>query len=118
MFLLKETPRVRGPMSKIMSMIPGMPQGMTEGSDGEISARMKRMMIICDSMTEAELDSDGSPFIIFDPKEKTKPIDVNMKRLIRLSRGSGAPVREIEDMLCQYRMMSNVAKTVGGKNGM
>ena len=90
---------------------------MMDGSDDESSSRMKRMMIICDSMTEAELDSDGSPFVIYDKKEKTKVVAVNERRLRRLAKGSGAPVRDVEEMLCQYRMMSNMAKSVGGKGG-
>ncbi|KAG8886715.1 Signal recognition particle [Tulasnella sp. 332] len=118
-----------GPLSKIASMIPGMPQGMMDGSDEETSMRMKRMMIICDSMTQAELDSDGSSFIIYERPEKVshkekekekqlgKPVDINIKRLAKIARGAGTSVREVEEMLCQYRMMSNMAKTVGGKNG-
>ncbi|KAG8967944.1 Signal recognition particle [Tulasnella sp. 419] len=105
-----------GPLSKIASMIPGLPQGMLEGTDEEGGARMKRMMIITDSMTAAELDSDGSPFIIFDEKNN-KVVDVNKRRLKRIAKGSGSSVREVEEMLCQYRMMSNMAKSVGGKNG-
>lgn len=104
----------RGPLSKIASMIPGLPQGMMDGSDDEASSRMKRMMIICDSMTESELDSDGTPFMIY---EGNKPVDINTKRIARIAKGSGAAIRDVEEMLCQYRMMSNMAKTVGGKNG-
>ncbi|KAG9038452.1 Signal recognition particle [Tulasnella sp. JGI-2019a] len=121
-----------GPLSKIASMIPGMPQGMMEGSDEETSMKMKRMMIICDSMTQAELDSDGSSFIIYErppkpssgkdkdkDKEKQlgKPVGINIRRLAKIAKGAGTSVREVEEMLCQYRMMANMAKTVGGKNG-
>jgi len=91
---------------------------MMDGSDEETSTRMKRMMIICDSMTHAELESDGSPFIVYEnEKDKSKPVDVNVKRLVQIAKGSGATVREVEEMLCQYRMMSNMAKSVGGKGG-
>jgi len=40
-------------------MIPGLPADMLAGSDEEGSLRMKRMIFITDSMTAAELDSDG-----------------------------------------------------------
>ena len=70
---------------------------------------------MCDSMTEEELESDGSPFIIY---KDHKPVDINIKRLARIAKGSGASIRDVEEMLCQYRMMSNMAKSVGGKNGM
>lgn len=102
-------------------MIPGMPAAFSEGSDEETSMRMKRMMIICDSMTQAELDSDGSPFIKYEyenPKDKVgKPVGINLRRLSQIAKGSGATVRDVEELLCQYRMMANMAKTVGGKNG-
>lgn len=76
--------------------------------------RMKRMIFITDSMTSAELDSDGSPFMTFG--KDGKPIDLTW-RVTRVARGSGTSVREVEELLCQYRMMANMAKQAGGKNG-
>ena len=76
--------------------------------------RMKRMIYISDSMTAAELDSDGSPFMEFG--KDGKPIGLT-SRVTRVARGSGTSVREVEDLLCQYRMMANMAKQAGGKNG-
>lgn len=103
-----------GPISKIASMIPGLPQEMLQGSDEEGSMRMKRMIYITDSMTAAELDSDGSPFMEFG--KDGKPIGLT-SRVTRVARGSGTSVREVEELLCQYRMMANMAKQAGGKNG-
>ncbi|KAG5728027.1 Signal recognition particle 54 kDa like protein [Termitomyces sp. T112] len=103
-----------GPISKIASMIPGLPQELLQGSDEEGSMRMKRMIFITDSMTAAELDSDGSPFMTFG--KDGKPIDLTW-RVTRVARGSGTSVREVEELLCQYRMMANMAKQAGGKNG-
>ncbi|KAG6900845.1 hypothetical protein C0993_009963 [Termitomyces sp. T159_Od127] len=103
-----------GPISKIASMIPGLPQEFLQGSDEDGSMRMKRMIFITDSMTTAELDSDGSPFMTFG--KDGKPIDLTW-RVTRVARGSGTSVREVEELLCQYRMMSNMAKQAGGKNG-
>ena len=51
---------------------------------------MKRMTVIMDSMTEAELDSDGKVF-------QTTP-----SRVYRLARGSGATVRDVEAMMAQF----------------
>lgn len=34
-----------------------------------------------------------------------------------MAKGSGTSVREVEELLCQYRMMANMAKQAGGKNG-
>ncbi|VDB83048.1 unnamed protein product [Peniophora sp. CBMAI 1063] len=103
-----------GPLSKIASMIPGLPQDMLAGSDEEGAVRMKRMIYITDSMTSAELDSDGSLFM--DYGKDGKPTALTW-RVTRVARGSGTSVREVEELLCQYTMMANMAKQAGGKNG-
>ncbi len=95
-------------------MIPGLPQELLQGSDEEGSQRMKRMIYITDSMTASELDSDGSPFM--ETGKDGKPIGLTW-RVTRVARGSGTSVREVEELLCQYRMMANMAKQAGGKNG-
>lgn len=104
----------RGPISKIASMIPGLPQDLLQGTDEEGSHRLKRMIYITDSMTAVELDSDGSPFM--EMGKDGKPIGLTW-RVTRVARGSGTSVREVEELLCQYRMMANMAKQAGGKNG-
>ena len=104
----------RGPISKIASMIPGLPQDLLQGSDEEGSLRMKRMIYITDSMTASELDSDGSAFM--ENGKDGKPIGLTW-RVTRVAKGSGTSVREVEELLCQYRMMANMAKQAGGKNG-
>ncbi|KAF8274913.1 signal recognition particle protein [Lactarius quietus] len=103
-----------GPLSKITSMIPGLPQDLLQGSDEEGALRMKRMIYITDSMSSTELDSDGSLFMEFG--KDGKPIGLTW-RVSRVARGSGTSVREVEELLCQYRMMANMAKQAGGKNG-
>jgi signal recognition particle subunit SRP54 len=104
----------RGPISKIASMIPGLSQDLLQGSDEEGALRMKRMIYITDSMSSTELDSDGSPFM--ESTKDGKPIGLTW-RVTRVARGSGTTVREVEELLCQYRMMANMAKQAGGKNG-
>ncbi|KAH9050667.1 signal recognition particle protein [Lactarius hengduanensis] len=103
-----------GPLSKITSMIPGLPQDLLQGSDEEGALRMKRMIYITDSMSSTELDSDGSLFMEFG--KDGKPVGLTW-RVSRVARGSGTTVREVEELLCQYRMMANMAKQAGGKNG-
>lgn len=103
-----------GPISKIASMIPGLPQEMLQGSDEEGSLRLKRMIYITDSMTAAELDSDGSLFM--ETGKDGKPVGLTW-RVTRVAKGSGTSVREVEELLCQYRVMANMAKQAGGKNG-
>ncbi|SAM03981.1 hypothetical protein [Absidia glauca] len=95
-----------GPLSKIMGAIPGMPADMLAGSEEEGSKRIKRMMCIMDSMTDMELDSDGTPF------------QDHRSRIIRVARGSGTSVHEVEEILSQYQRFSSMVKTMGGKNGL
>ena len=85
-------------------MIPGLPQEIVQGSDEEGATRMKRMIYITDSMTSSELDSDGSLFMDFG--KDGKPVALTW-RVARVARGSGTSVREVEELLCQYRMMAN-----------
>ena len=91
----------RGPLSKIASMIPGLPQDLLQGSDEEGTLRMKRMIYITDSMTAAELDSDGSLFMEWG--KDGKPTGLTW-RVQRVAKGSGTSVREVEDLLCQYQI--------------
>lgn len=91
-----------GPLSKMAGMIPGMSNMMHGMDDEEGSLRLKRMIYICDSMTDKELDSDGKLFI-------EQPA-----RMTRVAKGSGTTVREVEDLLTQQRMMAGMAKKMGG----
>ncbi|KAK1927133.1 putative signal recognition particle 54 kDa protein [Papiliotrema laurentii] len=103
-----------GSISKIASMIPGMPQGMMDGNEEETAAKLKRMIYITDAMRADELDSDGLIFVTFD--KDGNPIGLN-KRARRVAKGSGTSVREVEELLAQARMMSGMARQAGGQNG-
>lgn len=91
-----------GPLSKMAGMIPGLGQMMGGMDDEEGSVKMKRMIYICDSMTDKELDSDGK-ILVEQPT-----------RMTRVALGSGTSVREVEDVLSQQRMMAGMAKKMGG----
>ncbi|KAF8580865.1 signal recognition particle protein [Ramaria rubella] len=103
-----------GPMSKIASMIPGLPQELLAGSEEDTGQRMKRMVYITDSMSATELDSDGACFMEWG--KDGKPVALSW-RVMRVAKGSGTSVREVEELLCQYRVMANMAKQAGGKKG-
>lgn len=132
-----------GPLSKLAGMIPGMGQmpGLG-GSDDESGQKMKRMIYITDSMTREELDSDGTLF--FAPVKKAAADAARERRLVvkntegesssgkkpkvkvpvrmtararRVAKGSGTSVREVEEFLMQYRMVSKMVKSMGGKAG-
>jgi len=100
-----------GSLSKIANMIPGFPAEMLQGSEEDASKRMKPMTFIIDSMSAQELDSDGMLFMT--TSLDGKPTGLSW-RVTRVAKGSGTSVREVEELLCQYRMM---AKQAGGKNG-
>lgn len=105
-----------GPVSKVLGMLPGglgdmisggaLQGGNSQNVDEKSEIMMKRMMGMLDSMTAAELDSDGKVFI-------TQP-----KRIIRLARGSGTSPMEVEHLLKSYRGMADMVKKVGGKGGL
>lgn len=91
-----------GPMSKMAGMIPGLSGMMGEMNDDDSAVKMKRMLYICDSMNEKELNSDGKIFV-------DQP-----SRITRVAYGSGTSVREVEELLSQQRLMAKMAKQMGG----
>lgn len=95
-----------GPISKVMSMMPGMTSDMFQGSDAEMSDRLRRCMIIMDSMTEGELDSDGKPF------------NHQPSRITRVARGSGSSLGDVEMLLLQHKKFAQMIKKMGGNNGL
>lgn len=94
-----------GPLSKIAGMIPGLNQIAGSMGDLDTNARLKTLVCIIDSMTPKEIDSDGKIF-------RDEP-----SRVLRLARGSGTSIREVEDVLMQQKIMGDMAKKLGGKNG-
>ncbi|RKP31932.1 signal recognition particle 54 kDa protein [Metschnikowia bicuspidata] len=86
-----------GPLTNIASMIPGMSNIMNQVGEEETSNKIKNMIYIMDSMTAAELDSDGRIFV----KEP--------ERILRVARGSGCTAVEVEMVLLQQRMMASMA---------
>ena len=92
-----------GPMSAVLSMIPGMADAMPSSQDAASSARIKRFMCMMDSMTDAELDCT-------DIKVLSQP-----SRVERVARGSGRSYPEALELLEEYKRM---AKMMGGLKGM
>ena len=45
-----------GPLDRVMSMIPGMADMMPQGAEKDSNKQIKKMMILLNSMTDAELD--------------------------------------------------------------
>ncbi|XBI19518.1 hypothetical protein VPH35_061025 [Triticum aestivum] len=80
---------------------------MPQGHEKQGEAKIKRYMTMMDSMTDAELDSA-------DPKLMKE------SRIVRIARGSGRPVKDVLDMLEEYKrlakMWSNVIKRLRKSN--
>lgn len=87
-----------GPLSQIMDKIPGFSAAMGGKMNEEQSvARIKRFITIMDSFTYEELESDGKCF-------NTQP-----NRLMRIARGSGASIRQVQDVIDTHKPFKKVA---------
>lgn len=93
-----------GPLTNIASMIPGMSNIMNQVGEEETSKKIKNMIYIMDSMTNAELESDGRIFV-------TEP-----ERIIRVARGAGCTAVEVEMVLQQQKMMASMAGAAKNMN--
>lgn len=52
------------------------------------------------------MDSDGKPF------------ETQRSRIVRVARGSGTSVHEVEEILEQFKKFAQMVKTMGGKGGL
>jgi len=92
-----------GPMSSVMSMIPGFGNDvMPKGQEKEGEAKIKRLMCLMDSMTDAELDSTDLK-MLQDPK-----------RMERIGRGAGKGPGDVVELIEEYKRL---AKMMGKMKG-
>ncbi|XP_042457909.1 signal recognition particle 54 kDa protein 2-like isoform X1 [Zingiber officinale] len=85
-----------GPIGQVFSMLPGFSSElMPKGHEKESQAKIKRYMTMMDSMTNAELDS-------------TNPKLFNDSRIMRVARGSGRSVRDVMEMLEEYKRLAKI----------
>lgn len=98
-----------GPFGQIMGMIPGFSsEFLTKGGEQESMARLKKLMTIMDSMNDEELDSlDGERLLSKQPG-----------RTQRVARGAGVSVREVNELLTQYKKFAQMVKKMGGIKGL
>jgi len=87
--------RQMGPISQIMNMIPGMSKVQMEANvdQEEVEQRIRRVEAIINSMTLEERD---------------RPKILNASRKKRIAKGSGVEVRDVNDVLKQYRQMQKM----------
>lgn len=84
-----------GPITKVMGMIPGFNQLQLRGAidDQEVENRMKKVEAIINSMTI---------------KERNNPKILDASRKKRIARGSGVEVRDVNEVIQQYRQMQKM----------
>mmetsp|Transcript_75691 Transcript_75691/g.169744 ORF Transcript_75691/g.169744 Transcript_75691/m.169744 type:complete len:519 (-) Transcript_75691:15-1571(-) len=91
-----------GPMGQIMQMIPGMSQMMPQGAEKEGVKRIKRFMVMMDSLTDNELDC---------------VVQMKDSRCLRVAKGSGSSLAEVNQLLEEYKRMEKMVGKMG-KSGL
>jgi len=89
-----------GPITQLIGMMPGVDKKMLDAidaSDGE--KRMKRIEAIIQSMTE---------------EEREKPQIIGASRKIRIAKGSGTRVQDVNELLKQFDQMKKMMKELSG----
>merc|ERR1712093_101552 len=110
-----------GPLDKMMEMLPGFSGMMPKGQEKQSEARIKGYMTMMDSMTNDELDGIDKNKSKGSKKGKAQILKWDMDRLMRVARGSGHSVRDVDQLLQENKRMAKVmSKMKGmkiGKNG-
>ncbi|MCC2978580.1 MULTISPECIES: signal recognition particle protein [unclassified Sphingomonas] len=99
--------RRMGGLGALAGMIPGMKKAQAAMANGAVDERiLLRMDAMITSMT---------------PKERAKPELINAKRKIRIAKGSGTTVQDVNKLLKMHQEMSTAMKKIrkmGGIKGM
>ncbi|HZF66498.1 MAG TPA: signal recognition particle protein [Gemmatirosa sp.] len=93
-----------GPLENLLKLLPGVNAGMLKQAKID-PKRMKHVEAIVLSMTKAE---------------RKKPELMNGSRRLRVAKGAGRPVQEVNALLEQFRQMQKMMKKMtqgGGKGG-
>ncbi|SFR83997.1 signal recognition particle protein [Sphingomonas jatrophae] len=103
---LKQMTRMGG-LGALAGMLPGVKQVKNAMANGQVDDRiLVRMDAMIGSMT---------------PKERSKPELINAKRKIRIAKGSGTTVQEVNKLLKMHQDMSTAMKKIkkmGGLKGL
>lgn len=86
-----------GPIGKVMSMIPGFQNLMGQGGEQASADRIKRFMVIMDSFTKQELDSDNKIF------------NLQPNRITRIAKGAGVHPNHVQEVLETFKPFKKVA---------
>jgi signal recognition particle subunit SRP54 len=91
-----------GPLKNVLGMLPGVNPAMLQAAKLD-DKKLKHVEAIVLSMT---------------PKERSNPDLINGQRRLRIAKGSGRTVQEVNTLLSQFKQMQKVMKTVGKTGGM
>jgi signal recognition particle subunit SRP54 len=109
---LKQLTMIRkmGPISGLLGMLPGM---------GQLKGQMKEAM---ENVDDSDLDRIAAIIRSMTPQERTEPKVLNGSRRLRIARGSGTTVNEVNRLVDQFfeaqKMMSQMLGGGGGMPGM
>jgi len=90
-----------GPLKNVLGMLPGMNPAMLQAAKID-DKKLKHVEAIVLSMT---------------PKERSNPDVINGQRRLRIAKGSGRTVQEVNTLLAQFKQMQKVMKSVGKGGG-
>jgi signal recognition particle subunit SRP54 len=90
-----------GPLKNVLGLLPGINPAMLQAAKVD-DRKMKQVEAIVLSMT---------------PKERANPDILNGQRRLRIAKGSGRTVQEVNTLLAQFKQMQKVMKTVGKTGG-
>lgn len=90
-----------GPLKNVLGLLPGINPAMLQAAKVD-DKKMKQVEAIVLSMT---------------PKERSNPDIINGQRRLRIAKGSGRTVQEVNTLLAQFKQMQKVMKTVGKTGG-
>jgi signal recognition particle subunit SRP54 len=91
-----------GPLKNVLGLLPGVNPAMLQAAKVD-DKKMKQVEAIVLSMT---------------PKERSNPDLINGQRRLRIAKGSGRSVQEVNTLLAQFKQMQKVMKSVGKTGGM
>jgi signal recognition particle subunit SRP54 len=91
--------RKMGPIGQLLGMVPGMSRLQQQGAidNEEMEKRLSTVEAIISSMTI---------------EERNRPKVLNASRRKRVARGSGVQVKEVNDVIKQYRQMQDLMKQI------
>jgi signal recognition particle subunit SRP54 len=89
-----------GPLKNVLGMLPGVNPAMLKAANVD-DRRLRHIEAIVLSMT---------------PKERSNPDIINGSRRLRIAKGSGRTVQEVNQLLTQFKQMQKFMK-IAGKGG-